>query len=146
MFGKGLRLYKREKLCSVKAIDRLFRIRLAKGHTVNDENGTVGSALVYPLRAVYGTNRSRKGAPMQFLVSVPKKRIRHAVDRVAVRRKVREAFRLTRGDISKIDGSAPPVDIVFVYIADKVTSSKSIHDAVAALLDAIDRHIDKASE
>lgn len=39
--------------------------------------------------------------PVQVLVSVPKKKRRRAVDRVLMRRRIREAFRHVRGDIVK---------------------------------------------
>ena len=75
------RLPKPTRLCSQTAIDRLFAQRDVKG------------ALAYPLRAVWGDNLSRtRGDAVQFLPSVPKKRLRHAVDRVTMRRRIREAY------------------------------------------------------
>lgn len=62
----------------------------------------------YPLRVMY---RSLDGAeldatfkdhcpdrigPVQLLITVPKKKRRHAVDRVLVRRRIRESYRLRR--------------------------------------------------
>lgn len=84
---KGLRLYKKEKLCSTVAIEQLF-MRGGEG---------VQGALAYPLRAVWRKNPRRSSdAPVAFVVSIPKKRLRHAVDRVQMRRRVREAYRLAR--------------------------------------------------
>ena len=37
-----------------------------------------------------------KSSPARFLISIPKKRIRHAVDRVLLRRRTRESYRLNR--------------------------------------------------
>lgn len=66
------------------------------------------------------------------MISVPKKRLRHAVDRVAVRRRIREAYRLNRsllGDVAEM-----PVDIAFIYLSDKVLPSAQIHAAMCKAL------------
>lgn len=129
----SLRLYKSEKLCSQTAIDALFSRRV-------DNVGTpapVGSALSYPLRAVWRTNTvRRRGAGVQFLISVPKKRLRHAVDRVTTRRRVREAYRLNRHllpDTTAADGNAM-IDLAFVYVASGLTPYRNIEHAVRRLL------------
>lgn len=117
------RLYKREKLCSVTAIDALF-----------DRSGSSVSSTSYPLRFVWRKSGVRKSG-IQFMISVPKKRLRHAVDRVAVRRRVREAYRLNRlmlGDVAEM-----PIDIAFIYLADKVLPSVQIHAAMRKALDKL---------
>lgn len=102
-----LHLKKQNKLCSVIAIDALF----SRG------SGT-DSVLAYPLRAIWRVNHSRKAdiTTPKFFISVPKRRIRHAVDRVTVRRRVRESYRLSRNEL--LEGIEAPVDIAFVYVAD----------------------------
>ena len=82
---ESLRLYKTEKLCSKIEIDKLYR------------EGT--SVIAYPLRAVFlvvPPRPDKRQVPARFLISIPKKRIRHAVDRVTLRRRTRESFRLNR--------------------------------------------------
>lgn len=119
---KGLRLYKKEKLCSPVAIEQLF----ARG-------GGAQSALVYPLRAVWRHNPRRKSdAPVAFVISIPKKRLRHAVDRVAMRRKVREAYRLARPLFPMPEGVR--IDLAFVYVSDKLKDYASVERAVHSLL------------
>ena len=73
---------KTEKLCSRTAIERLF----ASGE----------SSVAYPLRMVTGESSRQAGAPAQFMITVPKKKIRKAVGRVLMRRRIREAYRLNR--------------------------------------------------
>ena len=122
---KGLRLYKKEKLCSATAIDALFR------------RGTgTSAALAWPLRAVWRHNpRRHSDAPIAFLISVPKKRLRHAVDRVAMRRRIREAYRLARPE-HPMPASAR-LDVAFIYVADKLVDYQSVADAMARLLDRL---------
>ncbi|MGN0219623.1 MAG: ribonuclease P protein component [Muribaculaceae bacterium] len=119
------RLYKKEKLCSAVAIEQLFS---RDSHT--------DGALAYPLRAVWRLNPRRSSdAPLCFLVSVPKKRLRHAVDRVAMRRRVREAYRLNRHDIALPEGVR--IDIAFIYVASGLKPYQSVESAVCRLLDAV---------
>ncbi|MBJ2188762.1 MAG: ribonuclease P protein component [Muribaculaceae bacterium] len=123
---KGLRLYKKEKLCSTVAIEQLF-MRGGEG---------VQGALAYPLRAVWRQNPRRSSdAPVAFVVSIPKKRLRHAVDRVQMRRRVREAYRLARPAYPMPDGTR--LDVAFIYVADKMCSYRSVEKAMAKLMTAI---------
>ena len=73
---KGNRLYKYEKLCSRTAINNIF------------QGGK--SAICYPLRAAFSIVDAEE-TPAQFLITIPKKKIRKAVNRVLLRRRVREA-------------------------------------------------------
>lgn len=119
---KGLRLYKKEKLCSTVAVEQLFM----RG---SDTTG----ALDYPLRAVWRPNpRRHSDAPVAFLISVPKKRLRHAVDRVAMRRRIREAYRLQRHLYPMPPGTR--LDLAFVYVADRLMPYSAVHAAMGKLL------------
>ena len=117
------RLYKREKLCSVTAIDLLF-----------DRSGGSAASTSYPLRFVWRKNAARQSG-MQFMISVPKQRLRHAVDRVTVRRRVREAYRLNRAILGSV--ADMQVDIAFIYVADKVLPSALIHAAMCKALEKV---------
>lgn len=124
---KKFELGKRHKLCGAVAVDRLF--------TAADSR----SALCYPLRGVWreGERRSDASAQFQFVITVPKKRLRHAVDRVAARRRIREAYRLTHGRVEQSrgeEGGDAPLDMAFVYVANRVLPSASIHAAMERLL------------
>ncbi len=115
------RLYKREKLCSETAIDLLF-----------SRTGGGQAALFYPLRVVWRNNPKRQSEVAQFLISVPKKRLRHAVDRVAMRRLIREAYRLNRSQLGQ--SATMPVDIAFTYVADKRVDFNHITSAMIKAL------------
>ena len=118
------RLYKKEKLCSQIAINQLFE----------PDNGA-HVMLAYPLRAVWRENpRRHSDAPIQFLITVPKKRLRHAVDRVKVRRRVREAYRLQHQQLEPRDVK---IDIAFVYVGKGIVEYAQIARAMRRLLVAV---------
>lgn len=116
---KEFKLGKIHKLCGVKAIDALFSDRGAP------------SALAYPLRAVWKDSSRQESPVSRFLVSVPKKRLHKAVERVQMRRRVREAYRLNH---ALYDSQAPAKDIVFVYVSDKERNYAQVEHAMHKLL------------
>lgn len=128
---KKFELGKRHKLCGAVAVDRLF--------TAGDSR----SALCYPIKGVWreAARRADGDAPCKFVITVPKKRLRHAVDRVAARRRIREAYRLTRARVEEAcsaeNGGVADLDIAFVYVANRVLPSASIHAAMERLLGKI---------
>ncbi|MBR5685271.1 MAG: ribonuclease P protein component [Muribaculaceae bacterium] len=97
------KLSKNEKLTSRTAIERLF-----------DEGKSI---MAFPLRAAYRL-RPCGEHPVQFLISIPKKRIRKAVGRVTLRRRTREAYRLARRELllPALEQHGIGVDIAFVYL------------------------------
>lgn len=117
-FGLG----KHHKLCSPVAIGRLFT------------DGTTQKALAYPLRALWRDSSGRRDSDAfyRFVITVPKKRVRRAVDRVAVRRRIREAYRLNHSATEPAEPSAK--DIAFVYVANDVLPSAIVHNAMQRLL------------
>lgn len=120
--NKKLRLYKKEKLCNQLAIASLF----AHGSGAH-------YALAYPIRAVWKSNPGRKSdAPIQFLISVPKKRLRHAVDRVTMRRRIREAYRLLHQQYSVPAGEK--YDLLLIYVDSVLLPYQKVEKAMHRLL------------
>ncbi|MDE6525964.1 MAG: ribonuclease P protein component [Muribaculaceae bacterium] len=125
---KTFGLYKKQKLCSTCAIEQLF-----------SAGGADFSRLVYPLRIVARRNPRRSSdAPIAFLISIPKKRLRHAVDRVLMRRRTREAFRLNHHDFPLPEGEK--VDVALVYVANGLTPYPAVENAVKRLLKGLSEH------
>lgn len=90
---------------------------------------------VFPLRTVWMlSERSQDDAdvpPVRILVSVPKKRLHHAVDRNRMKRQVREAFRLNKEILWKaLEGTGKRVDLAFICITDQPMSSQEVHRSV----------------
>ena len=119
----GFGLKKTERLCSKKAIDSLF-------------NGTDSKSLsAYPIRVVY---RHTEEAGFRILVSVSKKRFRHAVDRNRVKRQLREAYRLNKHLLSPQEGTASSgMDIAFIWLTDQHKPSQLISTKIISLLGKI---------
>lgn len=69
------------------------------------------------------------------MISVPKKRLRHAVDRVTMRRRIREAYRLLRDLHPLADGSR--IDLAFVYVDSRLQPYAKIEAAMHRLLTAM---------
>ncbi|RZF59407.1 ribonuclease P protein component [Sphingobacterium corticibacterium] len=80
---------KEERLCSKRLIESLFR------------NGS--SFVVYPYRVVwlYTPPIQQNIIPAQSIISVSKRRFRKAVDRNALKRRIRETYRLQKSDLYK---------------------------------------------
>ena len=121
---KGLRLYKYEKLCSRKLIDQMFA---AKNNSIKS----------YPIRLIYHVTDKQQSSA-QFFISVPKKRLRHAVDRVLMRRRIREAYRLNKREL-------PPsgVDILFVWSSAELCDFRTIE---AEMIQSLQRIAAKIGE
>lgn len=134
-------LGKRHKLCNITAIDALFTHRSGGDRVHAGGTTDIHTSLAYPLRAVWrersdDTGRHPGAAPVQFLISIPKRRLRHAVDRVTMRRRVREAYRLARPALEDAIGQRR-FDITFIYVADTLLPYKRIERAISRLLTAL---------
>ena len=118
----GFGLKKTERLCSKKAIDALF-------------TGTDSKSLsAFPIRVVY---RHTEDAGFRILVSVSKKRLRHAVDRNRVKRQLREAYRLNKHVMDTIKARPLGMDIAFIWLTDKHQPSSLVARKMIALLEKI---------
>lgn len=124
----GFRLYKYEKLCSRKLIDGIFA----------SKNNSVKS---YPLRLIYKVSE-QNDTPAQFFISVPKRTFHHAVDRVLMRRRIREAYRLNRHLIlPALSNANKSIAIAIVYIGDNLASYHIVEDKMKQALTAISNTI-----
>lgn len=118
------KLNKDEKLTSRTEINLLF-----------DEGK---SLMAFPVRAAFRL-RPAGEHPVKFLISIPKKRIRKAVNRVLLRRRIREAYRLNRRELllANLDGKNCGVDIAFVYLDNSPAPYDVINEKMRLLLSRI---------
>lgn len=78
--------------------------------------------------------------PAQVLVSVPKKKRRRAVDRVLMRRRIREAFRLNRATLLEALEGLPDVRTVsigLIYMKEANAPFSVIYEKMQRLIEAL---------
>lgn len=78
--------------------------------------------------------------PVQFMITVPKKKRRHAVDRVLMRRRIREAFRLQWHQLKETiqaDSAIRTLSIAIVYLDTSNAEMDAIGAAVGSALSKV---------
>lgn len=114
---------KEERLCSKRLVDDLFR------------NGS--SFLIYPYRVVFVPV---EGPPtVQVLLSVSKRRFKHAVHRNLLKRRMRECYRLQKGErlYPAIQGKPYGLAVAIQYVAKEPLDFSFMGDRMAAVLDKL---------
>lgn len=142
--GRRLTLRKAEKLRHRSLVDPLFR----EGNTLYE----------FPLRLTWralGEEELRDSfrdavpehiGPVQMLITVPKKKRRHAVDRVLMRRRIREAYRLNRLPLKEIvtaDGTVKTLGLAFIYLHDKNLPYSVVENKVKVLFRRLSTQLKK---
>ena len=114
---------KRERLASIKLTEALFH------------GGDSRSLAAFPIRAVFMRQQRRQGdAPVQLLVSVPKRHFRHAVDRNRVKRQLREAYRLNKALLFRALPATDQLLVAFIWLSDRHMASEEVHRRVVGLM------------
>ena len=113
-------------MVSLKLIESLFG------------GGCSQSVAAFPLRAVYMlAERQPDDAPVQLLISVPKKRFHHAVDRNRVKRQVREAYRLHKGILCDAVPANQRLLLAFIWLSDEHFPTAEVEKRVVRLMQRI---------
>ena len=121
---------KKERIVSKKLMETLF------------EKGDSQAVTAFPLKAVYmSIDRPQGGAPAQVLISVPKKRFKHAVDRNRVKRQVREAFRHHKETIYGHMATDRQLLVAFIWLSDRHYVSAEVEQRVSKILQKIARQL-----
>ena len=120
-----------ERLKSKLIIDRLFA-------------GGNGSFASFPLRTVYmkverntETVNVADDVPVSILISVPKKRFHHAVDRNRVKRQIREGWRSHQQVLREALPSDQQLLVALVWLSDQHLLTNEVENRVVSLIQRI---------
>ena len=130
----SLQRMKTEKKYSLPQSERL-RGKIRIDNLFNNAKGV----LAYPYRALFTPNGTEKSV---IMVSIPKRKFKHAVDRNLLRRRTREAYRLNKSILSQTTNNKG-LDIAFLYIGDKKEEFAYLQKK---MWDALNKIVTKISE
>lgn len=116
MDSEGTHIFRKcERLCSRKALDDLFK----GGHR---------SVSAYPIRAVFMRSECEG---VRVMMSVSKRHFKRAVMRNAVKRQLREAYRLQKELLLPLDGG---LDIAFLWTCNECMPTETVFRKMQTLL------------
>ncbi len=128
-------LTKSERLTSQLVIEKLFA-------------GGNASMAAFPLRIVYMQMEKQGGEAVtgepltSILVSVPKKRFRHAVDRNRMKRLIRESYRLNKHILwDALEGKDFRIALAFVCITDALPTFYTVNKSMKKVLTRVAERI-----
>lgn len=77
-------------------------------------------------------------APVSVLISVPKRRLHHAVDRNRMKRQIREAYRTRKHALSQyLTDKGQHLAVAFICISDKPCETPHVQHSVQRILNRI---------
>ncbi len=112
---------KSERLSGKKSIEELF----AKG----------SSFFIHPIVLKY---QLVEGASHKILIAVSKKALKKAVDRNLVKRRIREAYRLNKHQLSAKNNSF--YNLAFIYTDQNILAYKEIENKLCKLLQRLEKN------
>ena len=96
--------------------------------------GASRSFSVYPLRIVF-METDKKETPISILISVPKKRFKHAVKRNYVKRQIREGYRKNKEALhDMLQTKEHGLAIAFIYLSDEFIPTQDVEAKIKIML------------
>ena len=123
---------KAEHLCLKKEIEELF---------------TSGSrsVTIFPLRTTFRTKEYGGSGPrVKVLISVSKRKFKHAVDRNRAKRQVREAYRLQKHLLTEALPEGLALNVAFIWLSDQPIGSRLVHARMRTVLNRLAEKCGKA--
>lgn len=114
---------KSERIKSEKVIEGLF----------GKSNPSNNSFLCYPLKVVF-QKAEDVNKTNQVLISVSKRKFKHAVDRNRIKRQIREAYRLNKAQLS-----TNSFQIAFIFVANEHLEYKIIEKGMRKSLNNLSK-------
>jgi ribonuclease P protein component len=124
---------KPEKICTQIQIDFLFK-----------DGKSLKSGV---FRLIFVETEKSDKSPVQVLIAVPKKKLRHAVDRNRMKRLIREAYRLNKHKINEMYSQiGKHCDLAVIFNGTQCVSQSETTAAIKELLDRLIRNHEQNSE
>lgn len=123
----NFRLGKPYKLCSKKTIQSLFET----GNSLNS----------FPFSSRFNLLTVEKGTPFQFVVSVPKKNFKSAVERNRIKRLMKESIRLNKNILEQEIQAGRQLALFLIYTSKEELSFEIINQKMIKLLNKISNQL-----
>lgn len=124
---------KKERLCGKTRIEKIFY--------------SGDAFLSYPFRVIVLSRESESdGEAPSLLISIPKKRLKKAVDRNRMKRLTREAYRLNKSILIESLTDDKTVDIALIYVGDKLQPYAVVEKGVVRALCGISKRLNNSNE
>ena len=112
---------KKQKLCGEKVIERLF----ANGKSISEK----------PFRAIWNFEKNNDQVFVKSLIVVPKKRLKLAVDRNVVKRRIKEAYRLQKKKLECfLESTNQQLNLAIIYQEEEILDYKTLEEKINLLL------------
>ena len=119
---------KKQRLCNVNAIERLF---------IESNSFTE-----HPFRIVWRHEENNGGISIKSLIVVPKKRLKLAVERNLIKRRISNAYRIQKKSIEFVlKNKRKQINLAIIYQEEKVLKYKLIEEKINLLLSRLQQKL-----
>ena len=112
---------KKQKLCSEKAIERLF----LNGKFISEK----------PFRAIWCFEENNDNVFVKLLIVVSKKRLKLAAERNVIKRRIKETYRLQKKQLEIfLESNNQQLNLAIIYQEEEILDSKTLKEKINLLL------------
>ena len=112
---------KKQKLCGEKVIERLF----ANGKSISEKQ----------FRAIWNFEKNNDQVCVKSLIVVSKKRLKLAVERNVVKRRIKEAYRLQKKQLEYfLESTNQQLNLAIIYQQEEILDYKTLEEKINLLL------------
>ena len=112
---------KKQRLCSEKLIERLF----ANGKSISEK----------PFRAIWNFEENNDNVFVKLLIVVSKKRLKLAVERNVIKRRIKEVYRLQKKQLELfLENNNQQLNLAIIYQEEEILNYKTLEEKINLLL------------